>query len=274
MKSKMIKLLYLFIFLCSPVFFTGCSEEEKDNSNLTSEINAYFPGGLNSEFGYKGSILDTSNGANQTISYDRLSKYIGTKKIDNVEYFIQENQYIYNGQLGNVDSVYFRKGENAVYFFADISSLNDLLPDSLKQAGVKIEGDKEAVIFFKPPQGANQWSVFKVNLKVGAFTFNILDVSAQNLGEEELTLNLNSQSKTIKALKIKYTFTINLINPQNPFSQPQVINYSAFAWFAKNYGIVKFEGDDAIFNALYGTGFDLNSGSRKLTEVLYTYLIK
>lgn len=266
---------HVLTLLLAVLLFGSCSNnDDKSPVSAANELGLYYPGDVNSEFSYNGNVIDTSGGANQNINYLRKVKYVGKKSLRGVEYIIQENEYISDNISSQKDSVYFRRGEVGIYYYANLSSINDLLPDSLKNAGFSIESDNEALIFYRPPQGANNWTVFKINLKYGTFSFNILDVKAQIIGEDNLELKLNNESKNIKTLKIRYEFKVNVINPQNPLSPPTTITFEAFAWFAKNYGMVKFQGDDAIFNALYGGGVDLNQSSRILIETLSSYSIK
>ncbi|HEY6905974.1 MAG TPA: hypothetical protein VI230_00815, partial [Ignavibacteriaceae bacterium] len=127
--------------------------------------------------------------------------------------------------------------------------------------------DKEMKVLSFPVTENKSWQVFKLSIRYLIFNLPVLTVDASYAGTESLTLHLTSGDVTKDAVKIKFTLTVSV--PEVPSA-----SYDAYAWLVDGIGIVKWQGNGTILNALSGGGIDLSDTTSVITQSLISYDVK
>jgi archaellum component FlaG (FlaF/FlaG flagellin family) len=104
-----------------------------------------------------------------------------------------------------------------------------------------------------------------MSLNVQGFTFSPVELNASLAGKEDLTLNLIRGNEDVEAVKIRFRLSIRT----SPLSAS--VNYEAFAWLAKNIGVVKWQGNGTIINVFTGGGIVFADTSSTVTQNLVEY---
>ena len=258
MKTKFIVLVFLVIAV---YLFSSCDSDSSTNGSTGETVAdaTYYPAGDGTSYKYNVDKVDSNN--NQTVG-NRSSRYSGTTVFGGVIYQVQIDSLTLSG-LTVLDSAFFWKTETGVFFFLDTTGLSESLPSDISITDITFDHDMRAFIF--PINEQSNWTVFKMNITVQGFTFTPVEVAANFTSKESLTLNLTSGDMNVEAVKIRFTLTIRL----SPFSAG--INYQAFAWIAKDIGIVKWEGNGTIINAFTGGGIVFADTSSTVIQTLVEY---
>ena len=265
----MIKIKFAFIlFLLS---FVHCSESvnesnpEEENKNYTEELSNYFPTSFGTSLSYSVDTLDQTKNLYKNIGKRTFS--IDSKKIivDN-EYYICNQVYNYDG-YDLERSLKFRVGENSIFFLTDTSKILNSVPDSLSgKLSILIEPEINLLQF--PLEKNKLWHVIAANVDFGAFKFNILDVSAEYIGNE--ILNFDDYSESLDADRIRYKLDVNRPELANPFLS-DVSTYYADAWFVPGKGIVKLEGCSLFINPVTGQHIDFSDSNKVSRHTLINF---
>lgn len=264
------KLKYLVLLAFSfGLLFYSCKKSSTEPTAPQGAVTAqnYYPGGVGSRFVYN---VDTT-GLGAALG-TRTSVFTGTKTINGTEYISQVST-IKTGKDSVVNTMYFRRSDTGVYFYIDTTGLSKFFPDSLKSQ-LTLQIDNELQAFNLNLDKNFPWPAFKMNVKYGSLiTFNIIDLTAYYEGSENLTLNLASGQQTKQAEKIKYVFKLTIPDLKNP-TNPSQRTFNADAWFVKDVGVVKFQGNGTILGALSGKGISFADTTKTVSQNLTSYDIK
>ena len=104
----------------------------------------------------------------------------------------------------------------------------------------------------------------------GSPTTTLVDVFAQAVSKDTITLNLQNGPILKEAIKIKYT----LLLTKNP-TPPQVLQtFNAEAWIIQDIGPAKWEGSGTLVNIITGLGIDFGDTTTVVKQSLIDYQIK
>jgi hypothetical protein len=254
MKTNIIILIILVTVAC---IFNSCkSDSSTESSGELVADETYFPAGEGTSYKYNVNRVDAEN--NQSTG-TRSSVYSGTMGI----YQIQIDSLIFP-ELTTVDSAFFRKTGTGIFFFLDTTGLYTSIPDSLLPS---LTFDEEMRSFLFPMYDQSNWPVFKMALTVQGFTFYPVEVNASYAGKENLSLNLIDGTENVDAVKVMFRLSIKT----NPLGS--AANYDAFAWLAKDKGIVKWQGCGTIVNAFTGGGIVFDDTTSTVSQDIIEYNI-
>ena len=256
MKTKFITLI--FVIIAGYIFNSCDSDSSTQSSGDVVADETYFPAGDGTSYKYN---VDKVNSDDTQASGSRSSAYSRTTAHEGVIYQIQIDSLTLSG-LTTVNSAFFRKTDTGVFFFLDTTGLSASIPDSLLPS-LTFDTDMRLLLF--PINEESSWPVFKMSLNVQGFTFSPVELNASLAGKENFTLNLIRGNENVEAVKIRFRLSIRT----SPLSAS--VNYEAFAWLAKNIGVVKWQGNGTIINAFTGGGIVFADTSSTVTQNLVEY---
>lgn len=243
------------------MILTGC-EEETPNEPPPPDYPDYYPSSIGSTFKY--SVTEKDSAGNLIQSGTRDIFYSGTFILDGINYITQDDSLDFGSQ-SNVATYLFRKTETSVFYAVDTSLISQLIPDTLKQF---VSLRDEMQLLFYPLTIGSSWSLYRITAQVQhGIDVKILDIIASFDGTEQVNLNLTSGTISVTAQKVKYTLELY----SEIGSPPQT--YTAFMWFVKDVGLVKYEGNQFIVN-IGGGGISFEPTSNILTQELIEYNIQ
>jgi len=253
-----IYLKIFFITFLSLVIWTSC-DEETPNQPPAQDYPDYYPGGIGSTFKY--SVTEKDSAGNLLQSGSRNIIYTGTYLYNVINYTTQYDSLDFGSQ-SNVATYLFRKTDTGVFYAIDTSQIAQLIPDTLKQF---VSLRDEMQLLFYPLTSGSTWSLYRVTAQVQpGIEIKILDIVASFDGIEQIDVNLTSGTINVTAQKVKYIVEIyNEIG-----SAPET--YTAFMWYVKDIGLVRFEGNQFIVN-IGGGGITFEPSSNILTQELIEY---
>jgi len=242
------------------VIWTSC-DEETPNQPPAPNYPDYYPGGIGSTFKYL--VTEKDSVGNILQNGTRNILYSGTYLFNGINYTTQDDSLDFGSQ-SLVATYLFRKTETAVFYAVDTSQIAQLIPDTLKQY---VNLRDEMQLLFYPLTTGSTWSLYRITAEVQpGIEVKILDIVASFVGTEQLALNLVSQTIVVPSRKVKYT--LELFTEIG--SPPQ--RYSAFMWYAANFGLVKYKGNQFVVN-IGGGGITFEPSSNILTQELIDYSI-
>ena len=249
--------------------FEGCKKSEVTSppSQAGVEIKENsFPKNEGTNYKYYYLRTDSTGQSSGT----RITYYKGESVISGPSYKIQIDSSNLNAVL-QVDSSYFRTTTNGLYYFIDTTGFATSLEDStLIQFLPFITIDNELLAYLFSLQVSKSWTVFKMNLNYpGWFPTTLVDVSADVIGEENITLDLIGGAVIKKALNIKYTMVLKT-NPLLPTPR----TFTANAWLVPEIGPAKWEGNGTLVNVFTGRGIDFADTASVVQQSLIDYEIK
>jgi len=261
------KIIPLLVFA---VVFYSCSKDENTVSNDVNQVKAqsYYPGNVGTSYNYSVSFVD---GNGQTKQGARNVKFTGQTSLGSTSYFVQSNVMHFNVDTTK-STTYFRKTDSGVFFFVDTTGLSSFFPDSLRSI-LTVEIDKEENIFNSTLDKNYPWKVYKLNVKYSNITFSIVDVTASYMGSEEVALNLATGSVTKTAEKVKYTLTLSIPDITGSGSS-KAGKFTAYGWFVKDVGVVKWDGNVTVLNAVSGNSIDFDDTTNNMTQSVTSYDLK
>ncbi|MBZ0201177.1 MAG: hypothetical protein K8H86_14990 [Ignavibacteriaceae bacterium] len=263
----MIRVIYgVLTVVLAALLFGACGSNDSGTNPAPSGPN-YYPNGNGTSYKYTIQTTD-SNGTNVTGT--RSSIYQGAQSFSGVSYQVEFDSTTISG-FPTTNKFYFRKTDAGVYFFADTTGLSASVPDTLLQY-VKLDSNEFGLFSF-PFTDGKTWTVFKLSIVFGVITIPVVDVSGAYAGKEDVVLNLAGGTATKNAVKVKFTLTLTIPNPDNVF-QTYTKTYDAFAWLVDGIGIVRWQGNAAILNTFSGSGIDLGDTTRVVSQSLVNYNIK
>lgn len=252
-----IYLKIFFIAFLSLLILNGC-DEEAPNEPPAQDFPDYYPGGIGSVLKY--SVTETDSVGNTVQNGTRNIFYSGTTDFRGREYITQEDSLDF-GIQSSVNTFLFRKSETGVFYAVDTAQISLLIPDTLKQY---VTLRDEMQLLFYPLTSGSSWSLYRVTADVQpGISVRILDIIATFGAAEQLDLNLNSEIISLNAQKIKYELEVF----EDVSSEP--LRYTAFMWFVKDIGLVKFQGNQFILDFSGGViSIDITENilSQELTE--------
>lgn len=261
------KIILSLVIVSSLLIYFGCKKSESSGTSPTDAIiitENSFPKNPGTNYKYSYNRFDSLG---QT-SGNRITFFDGNAIIQGTTYKIQIDSLII-GSIFETDSTYFRTSGAGLYYFVDTTGFAESITDSsLIPLIPYVVFDQELLSYSFPLSAGKNWTAFKVNLTY-PLQVTVIDVSASNVSQETITLNLSSGQTSKDALKIKFTLTLRL----NPLSSV-VQTYTAFAWLIPNVGVAKCEGNGALVNFLTGQGINLADTSTVVNQALVDYQIK
>lgn len=260
-----IKLFLLYISVGLFLILSSCKDDAANEPAPVPSEN-YFPISDGTFFKYSVEGIDSLG---NIITGRRLSYFIGGTNLAGTDYSNQFDSLTLNSLLIS-SQAFVRKTDNGVYYFLDTTGLYTSIPDSFR-SGVNL--DPEFILFSFPLETGKTWTVFKMTLTIPPFIFNFtpLEVNAFYEGvESALIIPLTSGSITTDAEKIKYELILR--ESIDPTVTPKKL--TAYSWIVKDIGIVKWEGNQTVVNALSSAYIDFDDSVNTITENLTEYEIK
>ena len=264
------KFVLIIILISALLFYFSCNKSSNPVNNNTNQTSAaaYYPGNEGSNFDY--SIQVDSLG--QNTQGERKVAFTGTTAIENTTYFIQSNSNILPASTTNTNT-YFRRTDGGVFFFIDTTGLYRFIPASLA-GSLTIEADKELGVLTSNLNVNNSWKAYKLNVKFGSlFNISVIDLTAYYQGTEDLTLNIQSGQVNESAEKINYVFTLSIPDTTD-FTKLNTSTFESTAWFVKDLGLVKCQGNLTVVNAISGYGIDFDDTIKTIVQNLKSYTLK
>ena len=258
--------IFFTVLLVLSLFLAACKEDSNPVDGGNGDTGNYFPGNTGTYYKF---ILETQDSTGTAVNGHRSVRYTGTSTIGGKQY-IQETDTIFIGGIPDMSVSYFRKANDGIYYNLDTAGLWETIPDSLIQY---ITLSSEIKAFPLPLNEGAGWNVFKMTLSYLIIVLDVIDVSANVTGKENVVLNLASGTVTKEALKVKYVLKLTFPDPDNPFATISQ-SYEAFCWVVKDIGVVKWEGNSTVLGAFAGSGIDFADTTRTASQSLIDYDIK
>jgi len=256
-----IYLKIFFIAFLSSLILSSC-DEEAPNEPPSQEYPDYYPDNIGSSFNY--SVTEKDSAGNLIQSGTRNILFSGTFNFRGRDYITQEDSLDFGSQ-SSVNTYLFRKTDTGIFYAIDTSQISLLIPDTLRQF---VTLRDEMQLLFYPLTSGSSWSLYRVTAQVQpGIEVKILDIIASFEIPEQIELNLTSGIINITAQKVKYLLELYT----DIGAEPQ--RYTAYMWFVKDIGLVKFEGNQFIID-LSGGGIGFEPSPNILTQELVEYEIK
>ncbi len=255
MKSQ-IKVIFTIILFTSSIFFS-CSDSSTGPTTGGEVTKNYFPSNNGSSYTYD---LEITDSLGNKITATRTATYNNTETINSQSYQILIDEFNFPGYSIS-DSSYFRKTESNVFYFADNTQAMMLIPDSLKSL---VRSDNEAAMLSFPLNTNYNWQVYKLGIDFGFLLFNVVNVNANVVGLENISLTVNNELFSKEAMKLKFIMTIALDMNSLP------ITFTADAWVVDDVGLVKLEGNTEAINFMLSHNLFLPGGYVKQTLKQYS----
>lgn len=255
--------------LAAAVFLSACkSNNTTEPSSSTSGGGVYYPNNEGNLYKYSVERQD-STGAKHDGT--RSSRYQGTTNIAGVTYQNQIDTVVFSDTAYTQTSL-FVKDDSGVKYFVDTTGLYQVIPDSLLPF---LQYDASFNFLSFPLQDGKSWQVFSMGLKLGNFpTIQLISVTANDVGTENVSLNLNGSSVTESAVKIQYVLNLTIPDPNNFLAPPSPSSFSASAWVVENIGVIKWQGNGTVLNAFTGGGIHFADTTSTVTQSLISYNVK
>ena len=248
--TSLIFSLLLFISIA----FLSCNDNSTDPEQETDKN--YFPNKEGSVYKYDLEIIDSLG---VSFTAERTSTYSGTTLFNSKSYQIMIDNYVFP-QYSFTDSSYFRKTDNNVFYYADVSQAMLIVPDSLKSL---IQADDEAKLFSFPINAGDSTEVYKLAINYSGFLLNIVYVSGKATSKENISLIVNGNAFNKEAIKLRFTMSVVV-------DFPMMVSYVAEAWLVEDVGLVKLEGDSEAINFMVGNNLFYPNGFVKQTLKQYS----
>jgi hypothetical protein len=239
---------------------SACNKDNSTNPPVQNDT-GYFPNGDGSTYTY--SVQKTDSTGTQAAG-TKSTEYSGIEFKNGTTYQVQIDSLNISG-LSEISLSYFRKTNDTLYYFLDTTGLSAVFPDSLRN---NISLDKEMKVLSFPVTENKSWPVFRLSIVFSIFNANVLTLDGSYDGTESVTLYLNSGDVTKDAVKLKYT--LNLL----PHGTLSTSTFTAYAWLAEGIGIVKWQGNAVILNALTGGGVNFSDTTSVITQSLISYDVR
>jgi len=251
----------LFIVFFTAIIFNACKSSNSVGPTNNTGVNAaYFPNKDGDYYVYSIHSTDSTGG---TITGTRSATYSGSSAVNGITYQNEIDSLSF-GLATQVNISYFLVSGDSVFFGLDTTGLYKLIPDSVKPY---ISIDSRLKVFVLGFQSNSNWDVFNLGLNFGTYSVPIINVHANYAGNEPITLNLTNGQSNQTAAKINFVLKLS-------FPGYATTQYSATAWLVQNIGVVKWQGNGAVFSAFSGGGVNLADTTTTVTETLLSYSVK
>ena len=257
-----VKRYLVFVWCCVFVFmFYFCTSDNSINPPDQTKKD-YYPGTQGTNYKYQ---VEWFNSTGIIESGTRFIIYGDEMFINSVKYRIQQDSIDVNSNVTSNNS-YFRKTSTGVFYYFDTTQVLGVTPDSLKNL-ISIQDEMRALL--NPITVGSYWPVFRltISLQTGA-SYKPIDINGYFVRQENLTLNLDSDTIDISADKVKYDFDLRTGLNQIPQ------RFSAVAWFADKIGMVKMEGSSVLISFLLYGEINFDDTTTTVTQNLISYEIK
>jgi hypothetical protein len=234
--------------------FNSCTKDENPIETIeetNQQITEYFNYQIGNISNFKSIISDRQN--NTILEADRISTVASQMDIESKEYFVLNEQINFVNSTAT-NEIFLSFKESTLQQLIDTSGAALLIPDSLKSSLV-IDLSEASTLFKYPINVGDNWEVFSANIVMGTYKINVISITANYEGNEEINLGLNYG--TVNTEKITYTILLNFPDMSNPFL-PNKQYYYTDIWFSKGLGLVKFSGSKFFTNFLVGGEINMN----------------
>lgn len=259
-----IKLFLFYISVGLFLILSSCKDAANEPAPVPAEN--YFPISEGTNFNYS---IEGTDSVGNIINGNRSSYFIGGTNLGGTDYSNQFDSLTLNGLLIS-SQAFVRKTDNGVYYFLDTTGLYTSIPDSFR-SGISL--DPEFILYSFPLESGKFWTAFKMTLTIPPFIANFtpLEVTAFYEGVESgLIIPLSSGNITSDAERIRYELLLR--ESIDPFITPKKL--TAYSWIVKDIGVVKWEGNETVVNALSSAYIDFDDSVNTITENLINYEIK
>ncbi len=258
MKNKIV----MVILLSLAFMFNACKKNTTEPPAGIVSGN-FFPNGNGTTYKYNVQKTDSTG---NSYSGTRTATYNGTTTIGSTVY---QNEIDTISVLGltSTSVTLFTRSDTSVIIALDTTGFSTAIPSQYLDY-ITLNPRINALHF--PFQDGGSWSVFKVALTIPGLSLNVVTVTANYLGLEDISLPLSSGTVTKSAAKIQYQLHI-ITNPLAPTSGS---TFTADAWLVDNIGIVKWQGNGAILDTFTGAGVNFADTTSTMTQTLVSYNIK
>lgn len=260
-----IKLIILFLFLSIFCLLQACKDEAANEPAPTPADN-YFPLTEGTNFEYSVEGIDSIG---NVLTGNRTTYFIGSANLGGTDYTNQFDSITLNSLLIS-SQAFVRKTDHGVYYFLDTTGLYSSIPDSFR-SGISL--DPEFILYSFPLETGKNWTVFKMTLTFLPLISNFtpLEVTAFYEGVEGgIIIPLSSGNESADAERIKYVLTLR--ESIDPAITPKIL--IAYSWIVKDIGVVKWEGNETVVNALSSAYIDFDDTVNTVTQNLVKYEIK
>ena len=238
----------------------GCTETTTETD--TTDYPDYYPTTQNSMLKYSVTEEDSSGNVVQSGTRDVL--FSGSAVYNGINYTTQDDS-LDLGIQSSVSTYLVRKSETGVFYAVDTSQISQLIPDTLKQY---VTLRTEMQLLFYPLSSGSSWSLYRITTEVQAqVQIKILDIVANYVGTEQISLSIDSSTVVFPSRKVSYTVELYTEIGNAPET------YTAYMWYVENIGLVKYEGNQFIID-VGGGGITIEPSSNILTQELIHYDIK
>lgn len=260
--------LFFTALLGLSLFLAACKEDSNPvDQGSGGDTGNFFPGNTGTYYKF---VVETQDSTGSAVPGSRSVRYTGTSTFGGKQYTQETDTIFFGPGIPDVSVSYFRKANDGIFYYLDTTGLGEVIPDSLAQY---IAFNSELKAFNLPLQEGSSWNVFKMTLTYLVIVLDLVDVSANVTGKENVVLNLASGQVTKEALKVKFVLKLTFPDPENPFATISQ-SYNAFCWVVKDIGVVKWEGNATVFGAFAGSGIDFGDTTRTASQSLVDYDIK
>lgn len=238
----------------------SCKESTTEPPISNNSVD-FFPTSNGNSYYYNVSVYDTSGTLMQfgtrKFYYSRDTIIISTPyqvKVDSMQL----------SNLEYVNNTYFRKNSTEVLIPVDFekNGFYYLMPDSLRGGYSFVV---EYRMIYEPPELNQNWLVFKVNVNLLYVEFEFLNVNAEVVSVDTLTISLQSTTRTAEVFKIKYNATLT-----TGLAEPPML-FEVNALIAKGIGSIKWEGDSELMN--FFAGAEVYPSNTIVLEELYSFKV-
>lgn len=251
---KIFSLLLLLI-----IHLIGCTKTTTEPESTT--YSDYYPTSIGSTLKY--SVIEKDTLGNIIQSGTRNILFSGSTIYNGINYTTQDDSLDFGSQ-SSVGIYLVRKTDTGVFYAVDTSQISLLIPDSLKQY---VTLRTEMQLLFFPLAAGSSWSLYRITAEVQPnIEIKILDIVARFESIEQIDLNIDSVRIVYPARKVSYRVEIYTAIGSPPET------YTAYMWYVENIGLVKYEGNQFIIDAV-GGGITIEPSSNILTQELIHYKI-
>lgn len=243
------------------ILFFACSDESTNPPVVNYPD--YYPDTDQTNYTYR--ITEYDSTGTQVGTGLRFVLYNGDVLINNILYKNQIDS-ISIDTINSSGVSNFRKTNNGVFYYVDTSEVASVIPDSLRN---QVTLQQEMRLLLYPLEAGSFWPVYRVTVQLqSGITFTPLRIDGSFSSQDSLILNLNSGDVSVNAAKVK--FDMDVIQDVN--QPPQ--RYTSYAWFVKDIGMVKMEGNSVVLNVLITGEFNFEDSTGTISQDLIDYEIR
>lgn len=241
----------IFLIITVSILIVSCKDVITDPPPVLPQ-QEFFPAGEGLIYHYNVFVYDPD-----LVHSGTMKSYYGSETtIQSVPYQTKtDTLQLDNSTTDNIS--HFRKSNSGVFYFVDTTGISEIVPDSLRNF---VDIDLEYRLLYQPLETTQTWPVFRI--QVAGLGINILSIDAKSVLKDSIDIALpNIQAKKL-VHQVHYSAVITVAQNEPP------LTFEAFAWFAEDIGIIKWEGEAELLNFLFGSGIFLD-GSYIILQLNY-----